>query len=196
MAKFNDRIHHMKDLVRLLDAILNATGMCFAWCLLWATKWVLHRNAPDLSHLNEDILSHDILGRVSLAFVLTTFACVSVFVVDRIADSMRTTYENQKDTLEFVEELIRVIINSLGILVGFSWEHSFDGSVEDIADNAPLSGAAAIVNTELILGVAVCALILPAWREYILHKVMLMEDMLKKKRGLTGDEEREEEYVN
>merc|ERR1711977_284599 len=138
-------------------------------------------------------MGHDILGRVSLAFALTTFACVSVFAVDRIADNMRSAYEGEKDTLEFVEEIIRVIINSLGILVGFSWEHSFDGSVEDIADNAPVSGAAAIVNTQLILGLSVCALILPAWREYILQKVMLIEDMMRKKRGLHSDEESEEE---
>jgi len=113
--------------------------------------------------------------------------------VDKIADNMRTAYEGQKDTLLFVEEIIRVIINSLGILVGFSWEHSFDGSVEDIAENAPLRGKAASVNTQLILGIAVCALILPAWREYILQKVMLIEDMMRKKRGLASDEESEEE---
>ena len=68
---------------------------------------------------------------MSLAFMPITFTCSSVFVVNRIADMPSNAYEADRDTLEFVEEITRVIVKSLGILVGSSWEHSFDGSVEE-----------------------------------------------------------------
>jgi hypothetical protein len=190
----------------VLEAILNATGMCFAWCLIWATKWLakmfseLDKQPERLLHegaLHEapppPLFSHEILGRVLLAFMLTAFAALSVFAVDKVADAMRNSYEDDKDTLQFLEEITRVIVNSLGILVGFSWEHSFDGSVEDVA--ATTSTPLPAPEFQLGLGMSVCILILPAWRDYILEKVMLIDVMLKQKRGLTEAHEAHEAHA-
>jgi hypothetical protein len=169
LAKNSALFHKYQGMHRFMEAVLNATGMCFAWCLLWATKWIC----------KDKLFTHEIMGRVSLAFVLTSFAAGSVFAVDKIADKMRDNFDGDKETLEFVEEIIRIIINSLGILVGFSWEHSFDGSVVGVSQMTPRP-----VEFELFLGIAVCILILPAWRDYILQKVMLIEDMMGKKRSV------------
>jgi hypothetical protein len=177
MSRFSGYLHHHAGLHRTLEAILNATGMCFAWCLLWATKWIC----------KEKLFSHEMLGRVSLAFVLTSFAALSVFAVDKVADSLRSS-QTDRATMEFAEEIIRIIINSLGILVGFSWEHSFDGSVVGVSQMTPRPA-----ESELVMGIAVAVLILPAWRDYILQKVMLMQAMLKIKRGMS--EEEADEFV-
>jgi len=193
MAKYH---HVLKSrgynlLIRVLEAVLNATGMCFAWCLIWATKWLtkMFSELDKYEDKSESLFSHEILGRVLLAFMLTAFAALSVFAVDKTADAMRTQFSGDRDTLAFLEEITRVIVNSLGILVGFSWEHSFDGSVEDVAMTT--STKAAEPEFQLFLGLAVCILILPAWRNYILEKVMLIDVMLKQKRGL-GDTSEED----
>ncbi|CAK0880874.1 unnamed protein product [Prorocentrum cordatum] len=186
MAKFHHALQNHRLLIRVLDAMLNATGMCFAWCLIWATKWLakMYSELDQHRDMSGSLFSHEILGRVLLAFTLTAFAAVSVFGVDKVADAMRTNYRSDRDMLLFLEEITRVIVNSLGILVGFSWEHSFDGSVEDVASTT--SASLPVPEFQLGLGMAVCILILPAWRDYILEKVMLIEVMLKKKRGLAG----------
>merc|ERR1712222_134949 len=62
------------------------------------------------------------------------------------------------------------IINAIAILVGFSWEHAFDTGVEAIA-----SLTARPVETELFLALFVVILIVPAWRKYILKKVMQLK---------------------
>jgi hypothetical protein len=206
MAKYHHSLQRYPKVVRVLEAILNATGMCFAWCLIWATKWLakmfseLDKQPERLLHegaLHEapppPLFSHEILGRVLLAFMLTAFAALSVFAVDKVADAMRNSYEDDKDTLQFLEEITRVIVNSLGILVGFSWEHSFDGSVEDVA--ATTSTPLPAPEFQLGLGMSVCILILPAWRDYILEKVMLIDVMLKQKRGLTEAHEAHEAHA-
>jgi len=189
MAKYH---HVLKQggynvLIRVLEAVLNATGMCFAWCLIWATKWLARMFSELDKHqdMSDSLFSHEILGRVLLAFMLTAFAALSVFAVDKTADAMRTHFSGDRDTLTFLEEITRVIVNSLGILVGFSWEHSFDGSVEDVASttSTPLPPP----EFQLFLGLSVCVLILPAWRDYMLEKVMLIDVMLKQKRGLGDD---------
>jgi len=185
MAKYHHGLQNHRLLYRVFEALLNATGMCFAWCLIWATKWLAKMFSELDNHgVSGSLFSHEILGRVLLAFMLTAFAAVSVFAVDKTADTMRTNHSGDGDTLLFLEEITRVLVNSLGILVGFSWEHSFDGSIEDVASttSTPLPPP----EFQLGLGISICVLILPAWRDYILEKVMLIEVMLKQKRGLTG----------
>lgn len=195
MAKHHHSLQRYPKVYRILEAVLNATGMCFAWCLIWATKW-LAKMFSEMDEIPADqevepggpLFSHEILGRVLLAFMLTAFAAGSVFAVDAVADAMRNSYEDDRDTLQFLEEITRVIVNSLGILVGFSWEHSFDGSVEDVSHETQIEvGEWKLMPAEfqLFLGISVCILILPAWRDFILEKVMLIDAMLKQKRGMS-----------
>merc|ERR1719221_1361112 len=106
--------------------------MCFAWCLLFATKWAC---------VEMRLLSHEMRGRVVMAFALTTVAALVVFCLDKIDDTMKEA--NAKPVSNgggadggaqaLAKEIIRIIVTSLGILVGFSWEHCFDGAVEHVS---------------------------------------------------------------
>lgn len=177
---------------RVLHTILNATGMCFSWCLLWATKWALLWKSK----------MHKMKRRVGLALCLTGFAACTVFLVDKLDDSLKAKVRARKDRREdgkdlegvgeseerlvqktddhgsedVATEAIRVVINALGILVGFAWEHCFDGSVASVSERTPESSRALL---QLLMGCLVCLLVLPAWRRHILQKVMLMEDMME-----------------
>jgi hypothetical protein len=186
------RKDHNPSAFRVLHTILNATGMCFSWCMLWATKWALLWRSK----------MHKIKRRVGLALCLTSFAACTVFLVDKLDDSLKAKVRARKerrddgkgvdlvaeseenlvqksddqDGEDVAEESIRVVINALGILVGFAWEHGFDGSVASVSERAPGSYP---VLVELGMGCLVCLLVLPAWRRHILQKVMVMEDMME-----------------
>jgi hypothetical protein len=188
--------------LRILNTVLNATAMCFAWCVLWATHWAVEKACHD-----HGLHPHRILQKVIIAFVLTTFAAAMVFAVDKIDDTLEETLaarsaeqaaalqanedqeplagskgadeaqEEARSAHELAREMIRIVVTSLGILVGFSWEHCFDGGVESIAETTDESIKSVF---QLVLGILVCVLVLPAWRKHILQKVMLMEEMRNK----------------
>jgi len=198
MQKFNKQIKD-KSTRRILNTILNATAMCFAWCVLWATHWTVEWWC-DLTHWHPARMRQ----KVVIAFVLTAFAAGMVFAVDVIDDKLEEavmasetagggSQENKKEVdaesrellsqpkqeesqsaHQLAREMIRIVVTSLGILVGFSWEHCFDGGVESVSEKAqPMFK----VWFQLVLGILVCILVLPAWRKHILQKVMLMQEM-------------------
>mmetsp|Transcript_78415 Transcript_78415/g.210469 ORF Transcript_78415/g.210469 Transcript_78415/m.210469 type:complete len:235 (-) Transcript_78415:407-1111(-) len=189
--------HQNPGLTRILNTMLNATGMCSAWCVLWATKWTFQWWCVE-----NRVKTHAILEKVIIAFVLTAFASVMVFIVDKVDDHLEAQEPEKarlvdstdadgeanarlvpkgdetgaNDQQESAKEIVRIIINSLGILVGFSWEHCFDGGVESVSEKSSHSNSIRLI-VQLCMGIMVCLLVLPAWRRYILQKVMLMEEM-------------------
>merc|ERR1711972_519414 len=65
---------------------------------------------------------------------------------------------------------LRTMINALGVLVGFSWEHCFDFGVTSIASrtsNGPIA--------KLAMAIVTMVFIVPAWRTHILFKVMILQ---------------------
>jgi len=69
-------------------------------------------------------------------------------------------------TGDAADTAIKSIINSLGILVGFSWEQSFDGAVEVLSSEFEHP-----VKAHFAFASAVTIVIVPAWRTYILQTV-------------------------
>jgi len=205
MQKYKCATKHQNPVAaRMLNTVLNATGMCSAWCVLWATKWTFKWWCVE-----NLVKPHPILEKVVIAFVLTAFASVMVFIVDKVDDHLEAREpENAglddgkdadseakahlvpkgdepqaQDQEETAKEIVRIIVNSLGILVGFSWEHCFDGGVETVSEKSAGEGASSSPSpmrliVQLFMGIMVCMLVLPAWRRHILQKVMLMEEML------------------
>jgi len=93
---------------RLCELTNNWTAMTFAWCLLSFSRWVcLPLNITD-----------ETMNRVVIALLVSTFAFAIITLLDFLSDGDMTSVE--------VEKALREIILSLGILVGFSWEQSFD----------------------------------------------------------------------
>merc|ERR1740121_1434345 len=83
-------------------------------------------------------------------------------------------YDGEKLTkaMRHMSHMIQIIITALSILVGFSWEHVFDGGVEAVAEQTenPLT-------IKCILTLMVSIVIVPAWRMYILTKVEYLKTM-------------------
>jgi len=156
---------------RLIEIMMNTSSMMFAWGMLFATRWLGFRTEA-LEDMG--IAIHTMGGRVSLALFISVLCFLFIFCLDKIDDMSKSETGGDGGG-----ELIKTIINAIGILVGLSWEHAFDGGVEAIA-----SLTSNPVYAELVLAAFVALLIVPAWRKYILKKAMQLEDY--RKEGLAG----------
>jgi hypothetical protein len=147
----------MKELIR--ETALNSSAMSFGWCVLWATRWAGVRQ--------ENIDVKSVMGRVVIALILSGMAMSVVFVLDKVDDAHQGVEDSQVGA-----QAIQTIIGALGVLVGFSWEHSFDGGVEAIASQTDYEGP-----MQLFFAFLVVAFIVPAWRRHILTKVMVLDEL-------------------
>eukprot|EP00747_Dinoflagellata_sp_TGD_P149324 gnl/TRDRNA2_/TRDRNA2_177001_c3_seq17.p1 gnl/TRDRNA2_/TRDRNA2_177001_c3~~gnl/TRDRNA2_/TRDRNA2_177001_c3_seq17.p1 ORF type:complete len:315 (-),score=80.15 gnl/TRDRNA2_/TRDRNA2_177001_c3_seq17:294-1100(-) len=142
-----------KLLKKMVIVTVNASSMAFAWCQLYIFKWEAAKRIPSFGSPNT--LTADVL----LALAISTVAFGVIFILDKISDS--GIAGNQADTIIFS------IISALGILVGFSWEQSFDGGVETIAALTPSP-----IMAELGLAVVVALIVIAPWQLYILQTVI------------------------
>jgi len=163
VARFFGEESYLK---RALLVLQNVFAMSAAWCLLYAPKWGLAwLRVPQVfvaQGFKED--PNAPWMQVLLAWVVSMVAVTLIFILDKIGD-MDATGKN-------TERIIKSIINAIGILVGFSWEQSFDGGVEAISDLTVQFASWCPVVTKLGLGIFVALVIVPAWRRHILRNVL------------------------
>lgn len=162
---------------RVMMIIQNFCSTGFAWCLFFGTKWAM-------SYMN--FTREESLLRVSMAMVLSFVSFVIIFGLDTIAD--------MDETGDAAEDAIRTIVEALGILVGFSWEQSFDVAVDNCVEGLmpELAPKFNPVFEKLILSVMLAAIVIPSWRLFILptqQELAKMEkenDQEKMERELRG----------
>jgi len=150
---------------RVVDIIMNICAMCFAWCILMGARWawMLH------PLLGIHVCSID--GRILLSLILSLLTFFVVYGLDKVDDALRKSNSDTKTA----ERAILSIISAVSVLVGFTWEHSFDGAVTAVADlNADHPKL-----TKFVLGVVVFAFLLRPWRRYILKRSLQLEDLKK-----------------
>eukprot|EP00933_Yihiella_yeosuensis_P056318 TRINITY_DN5542_c0_g2_i1.p1 TRINITY_DN5542_c0_g2~~TRINITY_DN5542_c0_g2_i1.p1 ORF type:complete len:623 (+),score=96.76 TRINITY_DN5542_c0_g2_i1:76-1944(+) len=153
---------------RINEIASNTFAMVFAWCTLFGTRWLLFSLPASWNWQDPATM----IGRILLAVVLSIYAGVFVFALDAIDD-----YFREKAGAEASGRAIRTIIQALAILVGFSWEHSFDGGVAAIASMTEHHAV-----TKLTMGSLVFLVIVPIWRRNILTKVMAYETLKELRR--------------
>jgi len=131
--------------------------MSFAWGVMWATRWwCLTKPVFELP---------SVMGRVAMALLLSAVACVAVFALDFV-DDMHNGSEDSKAGAQ----AIQMMVNSLGILVGFSWEHTFDGGVNAVAVSTSYPK-----TVKFFMGVGIAFLMVPMWRRHILTKEVSLQ---------------------
>merc|ERR1712217_584296 len=88
------------------------------------------------------------------ALFISLVSFSSIWVLDKIAD--QSTSKNLINAL-------KQIINSIGLLVGFAWEQTFDESVESLSSVLPWKHLA-----KFLLAAFCVMVVVPAWYLYIL----------------------------
>lgn len=136
----------------------GTTAMGFAWALMYTSKW-------QLTLLTSPMNPNCVTARVLLAVCISVIAFFIILGLDHLAD--------MKSTGEKTDKAIIAIIQSLSILVGFTWEQSFDGAVEVLADSKFKEHKVMAVMT---LTVAIFTIVYPQWRKYILRTLLRLKD--------------------
>jgi len=149
-------------LARACDVLLNTFAMCFAWCMMYSARWAWMRYDVLGMHVGS------IDARILLALALSLVSFVLISGLDAIDDLMRA--EGRADTSA---RAIASIVGAISVLVGFSWEHSFDGAVTAIAD----LNHAHPKTSKFVLGLSVFAFLLRPWSLYILRRAMQLEEL-------------------
>lgn len=157
-------------LQRSLRVGQNTCAMSYAWCLLWATRWIAARWEGELRALG--ISADTIAGRIVLAMFLTCISFAFIAVLDHIKDMGLVGDGNASSALNNM-------INALSILVGFSWEHCFDGAVAAVASLTPHPFVA-----KGVMAIFVFILVVPPWRRYILGRVLRHQALHNEKQAV------------
>lgn len=158
---------------RVKNLVVGTFSMGFAWAFLFATR-SLFDSWSFLQSRNISPLT--IEGRIVLAMTLSLFACMVIVILDKFEDNLH-------DDADDIHKALKNIITGLSILIGFTWEHTFDGCVEAISSlfSDPLA-------IKLFLTFLIVLIVVPAWRKYILLKVVHLEKARREqKEAMDGD---------
>lgn len=142
---FGKGIHATRPLLILI--VFCSCGM--AWCFFYGTFWtVASRGWTD----------QDAMLQVIIAIIISGVSFFIIWCFDKIEDAGILG--------EDASMAIDATIDALGILIGFSWEQSFDVAVDTLSEDMekyipPTFG-------KLIMSFALTAIVFPAWKNYIL----------------------------
>jgi len=137
-----------------LHVIQSTTGMIFAWCTIWATRWEALR-LPELRQLEMEPGS--MAYQIMLAMTASVFSVLLIFIFDVIEDICGPD--------GIMGGLTQSVISVLSLLVGFAWQRCFQEAVKSVADMSPRP-----YLMELAVSLIVVIIVVPAWQRYILRK--------------------------
>lgn len=100
---------------------------------------------------------------VTVAMTVALTSVAAIFIIDKIADL--------EEVPQNIEDCMRESVTSFGFLIGFSWEHAFHQSIEDISSEIPAADNVHKALRCFLFCVAVVIIVFPAYRWYIVPTV-------------------------
>merc|ERR1712060_375893 len=125
-------------------------------------------------------------GHLLLAMVLSGAALALIFVLDHVEDTAHEMWGSEHTRR--ISKVVQIVVNALSILIGFTWEQSFDGGVEAVA-----STTSRPLLMKLCLISMVAVVIVPAWRRHILVKVLSLNRLRDERLKALGECDEESE---
>eukprot|EP00927_Polykrikos_kofoidii_P070540 TRINITY_DN6694_c0_g1_i1.p1 TRINITY_DN6694_c0_g1~~TRINITY_DN6694_c0_g1_i1.p1 ORF type:complete len:1383 (+),score=279.45 TRINITY_DN6694_c0_g1_i1:74-4150(+) len=171
-------LHVLRDSIytlkwkRLGNCLRDTCCMSFAWCLYYST-W-----EATSQHLF--VPGQEASAAVVTALVVSSLSMLCVYHLDKLADFEATNSE--------VHDSLRSAIFAFPILIGFSWERSFDLAVEKVAD---LMMIWSVSFTKLLLALLLAAVVIPVWKTHILKSVRIATTQADHAKALREAAERE-----
>lgn len=141
--------HHAK---RAVTVMTNLFGMTCAWTLLLGFRW---QYLPQWTAMCSSLVPAKLL----LA-LMVSFGAVLVILVLNIATKL---LDDEHDPSP---RTLRSIMNATGLLVGLSWEETFETAIDLLAEN-PVSDPLII---KVCLSCALFLIVFPSWQWYILPR--------------------------
>jgi len=151
-----------------LHVIQSTTGMVFAWCIIWATRWEALR-LPELREVQLQPGSMAMPYQILLAMTVSVLSILLIFIFDVIEDICGPH--------GVMGGLTQSVISTLSLLVGFAWQRCFQEAVKSVAVLSPRP-----YLMELVVSLIVVILVVPAWQRYILRKEYYYRKISREKR--------------
>lgn len=147
-----------KVLKRLFEGVYFAVCMAFSWTFFYGTQMIFAGMSAFEGRV--EILS------VTIALVLSLVCMTGLIPLDMLADSDCTGPK--------CDAAIRSVMSAMGLLIGFSWEQTFDESVWAISMKTEGSDIPFINShsTKFLLSVFCAVLLVPAWKMYMLPYIV------------------------
>merc|ERR1711862_835041 len=123
-------------------------------CLFFSSQWLFAKTSFS-----------GMLNAVVIALFVTAVALSLIFGLDVLADMPETGKDFDK--------AIRAVVQALGILIGFSWEKSFDLAVESVCGQVEFMPEPI---TKLLLAIILASVVIPAWKMHILPTIKEFEE--------------------
>ncbi|CAE7273216.1 unnamed protein product [Symbiodinium microadriaticum] len=164
VLNFSERLleEQSKRMERAIEILNNYFTFGLSWSLFYGVRWQLSA----LRFTDENALL-----MVSIALFLSVASFLMIFVLDKVEDNHLFGQDS-----EVAEGATEKMISGLGILIGFSWEQSFDTAVDVVAEG--LREDCPPLISKMIMSVILVLIVFPAWRIYILPMEMeLSEEM-------------------
>jgi len=149
--------HPSARVERMTKIVRNYFMFASSWSFFYTAKWAFTH-----TKLGEQ----ESMLHVVLALVVTAVVFVNIFVIDYILDN--DLFGQSEEEEDEAESALDEVILALSVLVGFSWEQSFDTAVSVLASS--LSGEVPQAFVKLAMSLVLVAIVFPAWRFYILPK--------------------------
>lgn len=150
---------------RFMEMMQSTTYMSVSWTLMFFAKASLR--ATGWFYNNDD---ESVLAEMALSFAMSFVLFAIIKILDCIQD--------QKWTGQITDTVILNIIFAMALCIGFCWEKCFDGAVENLAErvNDFTPGDWQAPWAKLLGALAICWLVVPAYRRHILPQVFKTGD--------------------
>jgi len=153
----------------------------FAWSLYFANYWLVRVLFGQESGKMMATLT------VVLALVCTSVAFFLIFGLEKLEEALQGGAGGGE-----LDRSVHALILSLAVLVGFSWERSFDVSLDLIAErlsSTMLEGSHDSTGLVVFaLACILCAVVLPAWKWFILPMDLKLERAHQERKAMEEDE--------
>lgn len=139
--------------------VRNVCHMSLAWSLYFSVDWFCQR----------EMNTREMDEKVFAAIATSGVGFLLIFVADCVARFGKGADKKG------IAQAMRSICVALGILVGFGWEKAFDKAVDKLGAGAAKFTMMKPEFDKAILAFVLCALVVPAWRWYILTALEKVE---------------------
>jgi len=137
---------------RMIEILNNYFTFGLSWCLFYGVRWAI--SATQFTDENALLM-------VSIALFLSVVSFLTIFILDKVEDNHLFGEDS-----EIAEGATEKMISGLGILIGFSWEQSFDTAVDVVSEG--LKQECPPLISKMVMSVILVLIVFPAWRIYIL----------------------------